>query len=431
MNELQHLKPLSAVKTNGGIKFLTPAAFPGNHCPMHTALALSSNIRGMSTLVVGTSECGTFSRNVITRSPNRHNALHWMYVLDANEVVFGCRQGVIEAIYQMEKSGAKAIMLIFTCVPEVIGEDVEGIIREMQPQIKARLSFVQMPHFKCNSYPSGYWKTLAAFAEIMEPRETRPNVVNILGRSPEEDHIPLPALLNALIKRGFHLRMLAPKSDIEDFIDSTDASLSLVLSPYMNPLAELMQQRFQVPFISMHETYSGTEIGRLYESVAQTLGIDWDGEFEEQRTNILLLESHTANVFRGASYIATHRNLLSPLPLALYLTELQMEPLLLHMEEFYPDDRKWAKALLNKGKNPLLCHMVNEPADAPVIERLGSDFSFGEIPAGTGVIPCATYLYELYGQVGYERTELLLQKMLDAAKHINNSSTGRAGHGTI
>ena len=73
MNELKHLKRLSAVKSNAGIKFLTPAAFPGNHCPMHTALALSSNIKGMSTLLIGTAECGNYSRSIIEKNkPEDH-----------------------------------------------------------------------------------------------------------------------------------------------------------------------------------------------------------------------------------------------------------------------------------------------------------------------------------------------------------------------
>lgn len=420
MKELQHLKRLSAVKTNAGVKFLTPAAFPGNHCPLHTVLALSSNIRGMSTLVVGTSECANYSRNVIVKSKGENEALHWMYVLDTHEVIFGCRKALMEAIREMDTSGAQAIMLVSTCVPEVIGEDIEGIIQEIQPQIKARLSDVQLGHFKCNSYPSGFWKTLSALGEMMEPRQTRPDVVNILGRSPEEEHIPMPELMMTLVQKGFQLRFLAPKSGIDDFIAAPDARLNLILSPYMNPLAEIMKKRYGVPFVSLHETYEVSAIDGLYRSVAEALEIAWNGGFEKQREQALLLQERAREVFRGIRYIATHRNALMPLPLALYMAELHMEPLLLHLEEFYPDDRHWAKALLERGENPLLCHMVNEQADARVLERLGPDFSFGEIPAGTGKIPCVPYLYEMYGQIGYERTALLLDRMLSTLEEASD-----------
>lgn len=428
---MTHLKRLAAVKTNAGVKFLTPAAFPGSHCPLHTALSLVSNIRGISTLVVGTSECGTYSRTVIDRSKNKDRELHWMYVLDANEVVFGCRKGLIGAIKEMDQAGAKVVMLILTCVPEVIGEDIEGIIHEVQPQIKAQLSFVKMGHFKCNSYPSGNWKTLVAFGDLMKKAKVRPDVINILGRRQGENHIPMPKLLTALEKRGFHLRYHAPESDIEDFIAAPDARLNLVLSPYMNPLAETMLQRYQVPFISLHETYDVLEIDLLYESVAQSLRIVWNGEFEKERQKALSLQNQVKDVFLGVRYIVTNHNALMALPLVLYLNRFKMEPLLLHLEEFYPDDRKLAKALVEKGQNPLICHMVNEKADAIVLRRLCPDFSFGELPDGIDQIPCVPHLYELYGQIGYERTALLLSRMLYAWENTELQKTPRDYHGAL
>lgn len=431
MNELKHLKRLSAVRSNAGVKFLTPAAFPGNHCPMHTSLALSANIQGMSTLVVGTAECGIYSRNVIAKTGSQEGVFHWMYILDANEVVFGCREGLIGVIREMDRAGAKAIMLILTCVPEVIGEDIEGIVHEIQPDVNARLSFVLMGHFKCNSYPSGYWKTLAAFTDLMEEAKPRPDTVNILGRSPKEDHIPVPELLTGLESRGFRLRLLAPKSDIADFAAAPDAKLNLVLSPYLNPLATVMEQRYGVPYISLHEIYDVLGIDRLYEAVAESLGVDWGDEFEQTRQQAISQQNQARQVFQGLSYTSTHRNALTPLPLALYLAEFRMKPLLLHMEEFYPDDRKWAKALKESGEDPLVCHMVNENADAALLERLRPDLSFGEIPGGTGQIPCVPHLDELYGRIGYERTCLLISRMLKTWENGKRLYTGRDSHGTL
>lgn len=69
MNDIKHLKCLSAVRSMAAVRQLTPAAYPGVHCPMHTALALAANIRGVSTLLIGTAECGYYSRNVPLSSP--------------------------------------------------------------------------------------------------------------------------------------------------------------------------------------------------------------------------------------------------------------------------------------------------------------------------------------------------------------------------
>lgn len=379
---------------------------------MHTALALSANINGMSTLVVGTAECGTYSRNIIARTHVKEDTLHWMYILDANEVVFGCRKGLIDAIKEMDRAGAGALMIILTCVPEVIGEDIEGIIHEIQPRVNARLSFVQMGHFKCNSHPSGYWKTLLAFGELMEASKTDAHIINILGRSPDEDHIPVPELLPLLEEKGFQLRMLAPKSDLQDFVNAPDGRLNIVLSPFMNPLAEFMKEKFNVPFISFHEYYVISEIDKIYEELSKELDTDLKIPLNKNREEALFLENKAREIAGGLKYITTHRNALMPIPLAIYMSFLGMEPILLHMEEFYPDDKKWAKMLKEKGHNPFICHMVNEVSDAPLLEELGADFSFGEIPLGTGKIPSLKFMYEFYGQMGYERTSKLITRIL-------------------
>ncbi|WP_454054955.1 nitrogenase component 1 [Clostridium sp. Marseille-Q7071] len=429
MKELEHLKPLSSVKTNAGVKFLTPAAFPGNHCPMHTALALSAQVKGMSTLVVGTPECGTYSRNIISRIKNEEGELHWTYILDSTEVVFGCRKGLIKAIKEMDKSGAKAIMIILTCVPEVIGEDIEAIVHELQPQVSAQLTFVLMAHFKCNSYPSGYWKTLVAFESLMKRGKTRADTINILGRSPREKHVPMPELLTALEKRGFYLRMLAPKSDVEDFIVSPDAALNLVLSPFMNPLAEMMWEKFQVPFISLHEIYDVSEIDNIYEAVAKALKIKFNHEFDESREKAITLQNQAKDVLKEKNYILTHIGAMMPLPLVLYLTKFEMNPILLHMDEFYPDDRKWAKAIKKQGYDPMICHMVNNNADIALLERIKTEFSLGQLLKDSVSVPCVPYLEDLYGQMGYERTVALLSRMLNVYEKVNMQEIRRNSNG--
>jgi len=106
-----------------------------------------------------------------------------------------------------------------------------------------------------------------------------------------------------------------------------------------------------------------------------------------------------------------------PLSLAFYLNKFNMKPILIHMEEFYPDDRLWAKKLKEIEINPFICHMVNNKADAQVLEKLDADLSFGEIFEGTGKIPCVSYLYEIYGQIGYERTSLLLNRIMNTLEN--------------
>lgn len=408
MNNLSHLKKLAQVKSNAGVKFLTPAAYPGNHCPLHTSLALCSNISGMSSLVVGTPECANYSRNIVARM-QKGGGLQWSYVLDGNEVVFGCRAGIIDALVQMDKAGAAAIVVIMTCIPEVIGEDIEGIVHELAPQLNAKINFVRTGHFKCNSHPQGQWKTMCAFGDMMPPPAQKTKTVNVLGRSPEEDHVPMPHMLAALEKRGYKLRLLAPRSDINDFLEAPEAALNLVVSPLLAPLAEKMHAEWGIPFILLHEIFDTAEIENAYNQTAKILGFDWNGEFDVQKTAAEELEAQTSPKIQGLKYIAASLGPISPLPMAVYLTRFKLEPILLNVEEFYPNDLQTAKILTQAGYNPYICHLVNRVADTPVLESLGADFCFGEISEGTGKTPDSREIIKIYGQIGYERNMFLLR----------------------
>lgn len=408
---LDHLKKLSKIKTNAGIKFLTPAAFPGNHCPMHTALALSSRIEGMSTLLVGTPECGNYSRGIIENTKDTKE-LYLTYILDSHEVVFGCRKGLIETIRKMDKLSVKAISIILTCVPEIIGEDIEGIIYEIQPEVNAILTYVNIGHFKCNSYPSGYYKTLLSFKAFMKKAITNKKVVNVLGRGPKEDHIPMPKVLDILEKKGIELKMLAPKSSINDFIEAPKSALNIVVSPFMEPLAKMMEDEFNIPYIDAHKTYSVNDIDNLYTSIEEILEIKCKEDLSDLKEKTISLENKAKNILSNKSYVLTNLGAVAPLPLVLYLSEFNMKPLVLHIDEFYPNDKKLVKLINEKGYDPLASHMVNDEIDSKVLKELNADIYLGILTYKLEECSSVPHLENLYGSIGYERSIELLSRFI-------------------
>lgn len=417
MSDWRHIKRLSSVKSNSGIKLLTPAGFPGSHCPMHTALALSAGIKGLSTLVVGTPECATYSKTVIPRPEGSSGELYWTYVLDANEVVFGCRDGLIEALETMDRAGARAILLIVTCVPELIGEDMEGLLYELQPRLSARLCFALLGHFKCSSHPPGYWRTLEALGSIMTSRETDPTCINVLGSTPGREQAQWPSLLSAVEAAGFRLRFLGYGTSLEDFLQAPDAALNLVVSPYADALAVHMEQDFGIPRIQLHNKYAASDIDDLYGDVAERLGTEWGDRFKAEREQAASLQEQAAGQLKGCRYVSMHLGDSMPVPMAVFLAGLGMEPLLLSMEEYYPDDRRWSKSLVSLGHDPWVCHMVNPVADVKLLESLEPDLCLGG-PLGPGnKTPFVPRMFELHGMVGYERTSWLLTRILQAAGH--------------
>lgn len=415
MNDIKHLKCLLAVRSMTAVRQLTPAAFPGVHCPMHTALSLAVKIRGVSTLIIGTSECGYYSRSVPLSSPYGDEAFHWNYVLDSKEVVFGFRKGLMKAIAEMDKAGARLILLLATCVPELIGEDIESICHEMQQEVNAKLIHLPLGNFKCGGYEPGYWKTLLAMGKTMEKAVNKGTTVNVLGRSRLEEHVPMPHLIEFLEHRGVLLRFLAPDSSLDDFIAAGDARLNLVLSPFMNPLAQWMAKEHDTPFVSLHDVYSVREIDETYSQIGRHLGLEIQQQFTGQMTEAKIAEKTAKASLKNLQYISANIGTVQPLPLSAYLWELGMSPIMIHMAEFYPSDTEWKAKLTGQEVNPIICLMLNEQADMQIIQALCPDMVLGDWGGRQQKQPPSVPILDLYGHVGYERTTAMVERIIRAA----------------
>ncbi|PKK40722.1 nitrogenase cofactor scaffold and assembly-like protein [Clostridiaceae bacterium JG1575] len=411
MTRIPHLKCLSTVKSMNQVQGLCAAASPGTHCPMHTALSLGVRIKGVSTLVIGTAECAYYSRNIPLFSPAGTDGLHWTYLLDSKEVVFGFRKGLIQAIKEMDQAGAKVILLLTTCVPVLMGEDMDRLCFELQSEVGAVLLPISLGYFKCGGYQPGYWKTLLALGRVIEKATKKPNVVNILGRSPKEDHIPAPMILPLLEQEKITLRYLAPESTLEDFISAGDAMLSISLSPFMNPLGEYLAKEHHIPLVSLQDVYSIKEIDAAYLFLENLLQVKIRQHFLSQQTTAKKVQRMAAQCLKNRQYISAHVGALQPLPLSVYLTELGMRAIMIHMEEFYPSDGHWRQQLIRQDQNPIIGQMRNEQADAAIVEALAPDVVLGDWGGRALNHPPTVPVLDLYGQVGYERTLTLLSRL--------------------
>ncbi len=315
--------------------------------------------------------------------------------------------------------------MIVTCIPELIGEDIEGIICEIQPKLNAKVTCVMLGQFKNISYPPGSRKTMEALVTLMDAKEADPIRINVLGRAPNEEEIPMPNILRELTNQGLNLRFLAPGASLENFQIATDAGLNILVSPYMQPLAVKMKRNFGIPYIDLHNMYDVNSIHKAYEDIADQFGLNLYDIFEEERQQALNLQSQVVERFRGLKFIFLPRVDMT-IPLAHYLTKLEMEPLLLHIEEYYPEDKTNAKDIISMGYNPLICRMVNPEVDLPILEKLGADLYFGFSPNINNKITCVPELLDFYGQIGYSRTVSILRRILsilDEKYDLNDGGT--------
>ncbi|MDR3304532.1 MAG: nitrogenase component 1 [Clostridiales Family XIII bacterium] len=369
MTEIAHLKRLSELKSNTGIRFLTPAAQPGNHCPLHTATRFAGEVAGLSTLLVGTPECCTYA-DIAAHRPEGSGTSHRSYVLDANDVVFGCRDGLIAAIAEMDKAGARAILVAVTCVPELVGEDVGAILREAKGNVGAKLAYVMLGNFKCVDASAGSWKSFEAMVSFMEPKAKRPYVINILGGSDGQSQLP-----SVLEKRGFCLRFIGQGASLGKYETATDAALNIVAASSTIQMAERMKKEFGTPFVDMCGLYAPEDLRGAYAEIGEILGVELQGEFDGKQA--ILLQEGMRERFGEKTFILTGMRGETGLPIAAYLTELGMIPLLVDLPDFTVQDKKWAERITQRGVDPPVCHMINGEADSKILAGFAPDLLLG------------------------------------------------------
>ena len=135
MYTLDILNRLSEINEDKDIKSLSHAIFPGTHCPLFGVALTASYIQNMALVVVGTSECTYYTKNFAYHRQHGNDKVYSL-ALDEKDVVFGGQNKVEKAIKEIiELEEPEAIMIVTTCVPELIGEDYSSIEFSLQNEV--------------------------------------------------------------------------------------------------------------------------------------------------------------------------------------------------------------------------------------------------------------------------------------------------------
>lgn len=420
---LHHLNRLSAVRSDKNIKFLTPAVYSGGWCPMRVVCNICEGIKGLSYLMVGMPECTTHSRRINSGPVGEHGELYWLYVLDEKEVIFGARKGVIDALKKMDAEGARAVMMIATCVTDLIGEDFDSIIAEMAPQLNAKLSYVTMGQFKNFAAPIGTWKTAEALGAFMEPRDRIEKTANLMFIEPwpqPNSVVEYPLIVSTLEKKGVRLRYMDAGAKLDDFLDAPSAALNVVTTAYTQPLAAKMRDRFGVPYVPLHNAFSVEQVDAAYKMIEDVLGIDLSGEFDGWRKKAVELEDRARRELKGIKYVMM-TGVDMPVALAAYLGGFGMEPMLIDVQDFHREDAGYARKLREYGFDPPVCHIMHRDHDILIIRDMHPDICFGYISEPVEGLKVAEQMGDFFGITGYERTVGILSRI------FNVLETGKMG----
>ena len=353
---LDILNRLSEINVDKDIKGLSHAIFPGTHCPLFGVALTASYIEDVAMLVVGTSECTYYTR-VFSNNSQKGKDEVYSLVLKEKDVVFGAEKKVIEALeYIKEVSNPAGIMIVTTCVPELIGEDYNGIIDEVEENLNIPIFVVKTEHYKCNSHIPGMVRTLESVVKVMKKQEECSGV-NILGH--RQAGIENTELFKLISKHNIEINTIIPsKCKMKEIELAPKAKLNIVTDMIALDLAKKMKKKFKTPYVFFDKHMNKEAITLAYEELSEILEIDMSKELEEIRNEYDDIFEKAKNILGGKRFIYGNTPMLA-FETSEFFVELGLEPELIQVRELYDVDVRWKDKILESGFDPYITRIAN------------------------------------------------------------------------
>lgn len=194
-------------------------------------------------------------------------------------VIFGGEEKLRNLIKSsIELMDGNFYAVISGCVPSLIGDDVDAIVKEFAQDVP--IIHVKTPGFIGNSY-NGYEDFFVALAEqLLKKQPVRKKLVNIFGVVPFQ-HLfwkgTLASIKQILEKIGIEANIIFTEFDgYENLKKIPAAELNLVLSPWNgHKIAEKLLDKFDTPYLTFPKVPVGPkETTNLLRLVARQLELD-------------------------------------------------------------------------------------------------------------------------------------------------------------
>ncbi|HBF38054.1 MAG TPA: nitrogenase [Firmicutes bacterium] len=245
-------------------------------CQLTLSLAILNTIRNAVIIIHGPIGCGGSSLAVAGTNKGfmkmwdpAAKGLIWLNTnLDETDVIKGGEAKLREAVlYAEQEFRPEAIIVANSCVPALIGDDLDGILAQLQAEVAAKIMPVHCEGFKTKIQASAYdavyhgvLRNLVGEREQEQPvipdalqdliekyRISRTvNIMNVSSMS-RFDEIELTRIMNAL---NLKVRYLPCYAKPDDFETVTEAALNISLcATHDDYFVEHLLTRYKIPFI--------------------------------------------------------------------------------------------------------------------------------------------------------------------------------------
>ncbi len=165
----------------------------------------------------------------------------------------------------MAGAGAAHILVVKTCVPALIGEELEGGSDAVGRETGAAIRVIDAAHFKRNGYLSGYALAYEALAFFL-PKLAAENQVNLLGGADGAEFARLKDLIGARFRRAAF-----PAQEPDDWPALARGRLNLVFSALFLKMARAMEERLGIAYIDLTRGTTPARVAALYRAISGAL----------------------------------------------------------------------------------------------------------------------------------------------------------------
>lgn len=305
-------------------------------CQFTLSLAILNTLRNAVIIMHGPIGCGGCAISAVGTSQTfkrlrdpASEGLIWLNTnLDEADVIGGGEEKLREAIRYADREFRPEIILVpVSCVPALIGDDVDAVITELQEETAATLIPIHCSGFKtkvmATAYDDVYHGILRGLVKKPERRSDRNvipedslelqrkyqesrtvNILNVSSMS-RPDEVELERLLTAI---GLKVRFLPCYSDADDFQYALESSLNVsICGTHDDYFIEHLKTLYDIPFLIDTIPIGRKNTTQWVLKIAEHFGLQEEAKRFTQAENRMLdqaLESYRAEFAGKTAFLA-------------------------------------------------------------------------------------------------------------------------------
>lgn len=216
--------------------------------------------------------------------------------IDENDIIFGGAKKLRKGIFELARRYKPAAVFVYsTCITALIGDDVEGVCKDVTNQIGIPIIPVIAPGFVGSQNLGNRIAGEVMLSHVIgtaEPDFTTPYDINLIG---EYNH--RGAIWNVLpLLEKLGIRVLATITGdalYKELCYAHRAKLNVISSPALLKMAQKMEKRFGIPYIE-ESFHTLEDINLCLVKIADKLG-----DIDLQKRTATLIAQETAAMYEN------------------------------------------------------------------------------------------------------------------------------------